>query len=198
MLDTRSQLLMAAKNVCNSIHNDTHLCTAQLPGDQFCCRNNSGLIYVAEVVGTTRTNATAFLDYFQMLGALEISLHDQTFSVVSSPSCPLSIPSAQEVNCSLESTTHTASSTPSSTTSSITASTTSSTTSSTTISSITTSTTMSATPAATSGDQDEDSTVIVIGAVVCLVGIVVTALGITGVLVLRHYCVRWCNHITRY
>ena len=192
-MDIRSQLLMAAKNVCKSIHNGTNLCAAQLPGDQFCCRNNSGLIYVAEVVGTTQTNATAFLEYLQMLSAVEISLHDQTFSVVSSPSCPLSIPSAQEVNCSLESTIHTTPSTPSSTTSSSTSSTTFSTTSS-----ITTSTTMSATPTATSGGQDEDSTLIVISAVVCLVGIVVIALSITGVLVLRHYCVRWCNHITRY
>ena len=104
LLDTRSQLLKAAQNVCNSIQNDTNLCVTQLLGDRFCCRNNSGLVYVAEMVGTTQTSATTFLEYLRMLGPLEISLRDQTFSVASSPSCPLSIPSAQEVNCSLEST----------------------------------------------------------------------------------------------
>ena len=104
LLDTRSQLLKAAQNVSNSIQNDTNLCVAQLPSDQFYCRNNSGLVYVAKMVGTAQASATTFLEYLRMLGPLEISLRDQIFSVASSPSCPLSVPSAQEVNCSLEST----------------------------------------------------------------------------------------------
>ena len=36
-----------------------------------------------------------------MLGAFEISLNDRIFSVVSSPYCPLSIPSAEEINCTV-------------------------------------------------------------------------------------------------
>ena len=35
-----------------------------------------------------------------MLGSVEISLHSQNFSIISVPWCPLSIPSAEESNCS--------------------------------------------------------------------------------------------------
>lgn len=208
LLDTRSQLLSAAQNVCNSIQNNTDLCigVAQLPGDQFCCRNNSGLVYVAEVVGTTQTSAATFLEYLRMLGPLEISLRDQTFSAASSPSCPLSIPSAQEANCSLESipdytTLDAATTTATTTTSSATTPTKSTPTTDTTTTETTTATTdtkNTPTSSTTSGDGDENNTVIVIVTIACLVGIVVITLSIIGALVIIHHCKQCHNHSNRY
>ena len=73
----------------------------EFANDQFSCHNNSGLVYIARVVSIMHTNTTTFLQYLKMLGAFEISLNDRIFSVVSSPYCPLSIPSAEEINCTV-------------------------------------------------------------------------------------------------
>ena len=94
----RSQLTEAVEDVCTSVRRDNETCTAQFANDHFSCYNNSRLVYVARVVGTIRTNATTFLEYLSILGPVEISLHNQNFSIISS--CPLSIPSAEESNCS--------------------------------------------------------------------------------------------------
>lgn len=97
---TRSQLSQAVEDVCTSVYNDSVTCATQFANDHFSCHNNSRLVYVARVVGTKRTNTTAFLEYLSMLGSDEISIHNQNFSIISFPWCPLSIPSAQESNCS--------------------------------------------------------------------------------------------------
>ena len=81
--------------------NDSEACMTQFANDQFSCHNNNGLIYIARIVSTMHTNAATFLEYLGMLGPLEISLNDGTFSIVSSPLCPLSIPSVEEFNCTV-------------------------------------------------------------------------------------------------
>ena len=97
---TRSQLSQAVEDVCTSVQNDSAACATQFANDHFSCHNNNRLVYVARVVGTIRTNTTIFLEYLSMLGSVDISLHNQNFSIISSPWCPLSIPSPREFNCS--------------------------------------------------------------------------------------------------
>lgn len=86
--------------MCTTTGNDNETCATQFASDHFSCHNNSRLVYVARVVGTIQTNVTTFLEYLSVLGPVEISLYNQTLSVISSPSCPLLIPSAEESNCS--------------------------------------------------------------------------------------------------
>ena len=99
-LSLTQQLTEAVEDVCTSVHNDSATCATQFANDHFSCHNNSRIVYVARVVGTIRTNTTTFLEYLSMLGSVKISLHNQNFSIISLPWCPLSIPSAQESNCS--------------------------------------------------------------------------------------------------
>lgn len=89
-------------SVCSSAHdvNVSGTCATQFANDHFSCHNNNRIVYVARVIATMQTNTTAFLEYLKMLSPLGISLHNRTFSIISSPLCPLSIPSPEESNCS--------------------------------------------------------------------------------------------------
>ena len=97
------QLSQAVQEVCTETHGSNETCVTQFANDYFHCHNNR-LVYVARVVSTVHTNTTTFLRYLTLLmGSAEISLHNLSFSVISLPSCPLSIPSAEESNCNLSS-----------------------------------------------------------------------------------------------
>ena len=184
LLHTRTQLIEAAKNVCTSSHNSS-TCAIQVTGDRFSCYDNSRLVYVARVIGTTSTTAKSFLEYLRMLGPVEVSLHNETFSVISSPSCPLSIPSAEESNCSQEAVSTT-----------ITAHTNTSTTITTTTTTATSTISVAPTTSAPNSD-DDNSTIVVIVTMACLVGIVIMTLGIICAIVICHQCHRYRNRSNR-
>lgn len=175
LLQARSQLIEAAKNVCTS--DDESPCAVQLTSDRLSCYNRSRIVYVARVIGTISTSAAEFLDYLRMLGPVEISLHNQIFSIMSLPSCPLSIPSIEESNCNQETvTTTTTIITPTSTTIGTPLS--------------TTSTTITASNPASTSDKS-NSTVVVIVTIACLVGIVILLMGIICVIVICYQCNRY-------
>lgn len=96
----------AVQDICTSLHNDNEICATEFANDRFSCHNNRTLVYVARVIGTAQTNATTLLEYLSMLGPIEISVHNQNLSIISSPNCPLSIPSAEESNCIIKSVTN--------------------------------------------------------------------------------------------
>ena len=83
------------------IRNDSETCTTQFADERFSCHNNSRLVYIARAVDTMHTNAATVLEFLGMLGSLEISLNNRTFSIISSPLCPLSIPSVEDLNCTV-------------------------------------------------------------------------------------------------
>jgi len=169
------------------------------------------------VGGTASTSAASFVDYLRQIAPIEISLHNQTFSVMSSSSCPLSIPSAEESNCNRETgpsnivpTSTTAKTTTSTTTDTITS--TSDTTSHITTTTITATTTnaiatttdsniittidndhdSTAAGTTTSTDNaDKNDTVVVVVTIACLVGIVVMTFSIICFIVICHQCNRY-------
>ena len=60
-------------------------------------------MYTARIVATDTINATTFLNYLQMADPINVLLHNETsFSNKgTSRSCPLSIPSPDDVNCTM-------------------------------------------------------------------------------------------------
>ena len=218
LLQTRSQLIEAAENACSLGGSSCKIRLRLI--DQLSCYDDNRLVYVAGVGGTASTSAASFVDHLRQIAPIEISLHNQTFSVMSSSSCPLSIPSAEESNCNRETgpsnivptsaTATTAKTTTSTTTDTITS--TSDTTSHTTTTTIT-ATTTNATATTTDSniittiDNDHDSTaagtttstdnadkndtVVVVVTIACLVGIVVMTFGIICFIVICHQCNRY-------
>ena len=213
-MQTRSQLIEAAENVCTLNQSDNRSCNIriQVTVDQLSCYDDNRLIYVAGVNGTEITTAASFLEYLGLLGPVEISLDNQTFSIMSSPSCPLSIPSAEESNCNRETKIFPTSTSVKTSTSTSTVSTTitatsdatthvaiATTTASTTPSTITTTTNTNVISIETATDDDDNATdkndtVVVVVTIASLVGIVVLTFGIILFIVICHQCNRYRHH----
>ena len=214
LLQTRSQLIEAAENACSLGGSSCKIRLRLI--DQLSCYDDNRLVYVAGVGGTASTSAASFVDHLRQIAPIEISLHNQTFSVMSSSSCPLSIPSAEESNCNRETgpsyivptsatattaktTTDTITSTSDTTshitTTTITATTTNAiatTTDSNIITTIDNDHDSTAAGTTTSTDNaDKNDTVVVVVTIACLVGIVVMTFGIICFIVICHQCNRY-------